>query len=99
MLKNCLLNVFILDKECSMYTLSISEARALQASTSAPEEEEEEKPDVPTLMQHMRDSGLVMKPGAMPLSATKIGETDSAHLTELDLISQLTKKQKKKLLK
>lgn len=87
------------DKECSMYTLSISEARALQASTSAPEEEAEEKPDVPTLMQHMRDSGLVMKPGAMPLSATKIEETDATHLSELDLISQLTKKQKKKLLK
>ncbi|PZC78586.1 hypothetical protein B5X24_HaOG202045 [Helicoverpa armigera] len=86
------------DKECSMYSLSMSEARALQASTSAPEEEEE-KPDVPTLMQHMRDSGLVMKPGALPLSATKIEENDTSNLTEMDLISQLTKKQKKKLLK
>lgn len=81
-----------------MYSLSMSEARALQASSSAPEEEEE-KPDVPTLMQQMRDTGLVMKPGALPLSATKIEENDSSNLTEMDLISQLTKKQKKKLLK
>lgn len=87
-----------LDKECSMYTLSMSEARALQASTSAPEEEEE-KPDVPTLMQQMRDTGLVMKPGAMPLSATKVEDKDTTNMTEMDLISQLTKKQKKKLLK
>lgn len=76
----------------------MSEARALQASTSAPEEEEE-KPDVPTLMQQMRDTGLVMKPGALPLSATKIDEHDPSNLSEVDLISQLTKKQKKKLLK
>lgn len=81
-----------------MYTLSMSEARALQASTSAPEEEEE-KPDVPTLMQQMRDTGLIMKPGALPLAASKIDETDTSSLTELDLISSLTKKQKKKLLK
>lgn len=83
-----------------MYTLSMSEARALQASasTSAPEEEEE-KPDIPTLMQHMRDTGLVMKPGALPLAAPKIEEDDPSNLTEDDLISQLTKKQKKKLLK
>lgn len=81
-----------------MYSLSMSEARALQASTSAPEEEEE-KPDVPTLMQQMRDTGLVMKAGALPLSVTKIEENDSSNLTEMDLISQLTKKQKKKLLK
>lgn len=80
-----------------MYSLSMSEARALQASASAPEDEEE-KPDVPTLMQHMRDSGLVMKPGAMPLAAGKIVDNDTS-LTETDLISQLTKKQKKKLLK
>lgn len=86
------------DKECSMYTLSMSEARALQASTSTPEEEEA-KPDVPTLMQQMRDTGLVMKPGALPLAATKIEDNDSSNLTEMDLISQLTKKQKKKLLK
>lgn len=81
-----------------MYSLSMSEARALQASSSAPEEEEE-KPDVPTLMQQMRDTGLVMKPGALPLSATKIEDNDSTSYTEMDLISQLTKKQKKKLLK
>ncbi|CAH2226481.1 jg2674, partial [Pararge aegeria aegeria] len=80
-------------KECSMYSLSMSEARALQASASTPEDEEE-KPDVPTLMQHMRDSGLVMKPGAMPLAASKIVDNDTS-LTETDLISQLTKKQKK----
>lgn len=81
-----------------MYSLSMSEARALQASTSAPEEEEE-KPDVPTLMQQMRDTGLIMKPGALPLSATKMEEQDNSSLTEVDLISQLSKKQKKKLLK
>ncbi|XP_045445532.1 corepressor interacting with RBPJ 1 [Melitaea cinxia] len=86
------------DKECSMYSLSMSEARALQASASAPEEEEEEKPDVPTLMQQMRETGLVMKAGAMPLAANRVLDTDSS-LTETDLISQLTKKQKKKLLK
>ncbi|CAG9096836.1 hypothetical protein JYU34_007419 [Plutella xylostella] len=86
------------DKECSMYSLSMSEARALQASTSGPEDEEE-KPDVTTLMQHMRDSGLVMKPGAMPLAATRVEEADTSSLTEVDLISSLTKKQKKKLLK
>ncbi|XP_046964813.1 corepressor interacting with RBPJ 1 [Vanessa cardui] len=85
------------DKECSMYSLSMSEARALQASASVPEEEEE-KPDVPTLMQQMRDTGLVMKAGAMPLAANGIVDNDSS-LTESDLISQLTKKQKKKLLK
>lgn len=79
-----------------MYSLSMSEARALQASASAPEEEEE-KPDVPTLMQQLRDTGLVMKAGAMPLAANRDLDTDS--LTETDLISQLTKKQKKKLLK
>lgn len=81
-----------------MYSLSMSEARALQASASAPQEEEE-KPDVSTLMQQMRDNGLVMKPGAMPLAATKLEESESSTLTETDLISQLTKKQKKKLLK
>lgn len=81
-----------------MYSLSMSEARALQASTSGPEDEEE-KPDVTTLMQHMRDSGLVMKPGAMPLAATRVEEADTSSLTEVDLISSLTKKQKKKLLK
>lgn len=81
-----------------MYSLSMSEARALQASTSAPEEEEA-KPDVPTLMQQMRDTGLVMKPGAMPLAATKIEDNDTSNLTEMDLIGQLSKKQKKKLLK
>lgn len=81
-----------------MYTLSMSEARALQAASSTTQEEEEEKPDVPTLMQQMRDTGLVMKPGALPLAATKI-EDDPSGLTEMDLISQLTKKQKKKLLK
>ncbi|KAL4702517.1 hypothetical protein ACJJTC_001402 [Scirpophaga incertulas] len=86
------------DKECSMYSLSMSEARALQASTSAPEEEET-KTDVPSLMQQMRDTGLVMKPGAMPLAANKIEEPEASSLTEMDLISQLTKKQKKKLLK
>lgn len=76
----------------------MSEARSLQASASAPEEEEV-KPDVPTLMQQMRDTGLVMKPGALPLAATKIEEGEGSNLTEMDLISQLTKKQKKKLLK
>ncbi|CAF4773653.1 unnamed protein product [Pieris macdunnoughi] len=86
------------DKECTMYSLSMSEARALQASASVPQEEEE-KPDVPTLMQQMRDNGLVMKPGALPLAATKVEEGESSTLTETDLISQLTKKQKKKLLK
>lgn len=86
------------DKECSMYSLSMGEARALQASTSAPEEQEE-KPDVPTLMQQMRDTGLVMKPGALPLSATRMEDNDTNSLTEQDLISQLTRKQKKKLLK
>ncbi|CAH2074147.1 unnamed protein product, partial [Iphiclides podalirius] len=86
------------DKECSMYSLSMSEARALQA-TSSTQEEEEEKPDVPTLMQQMRDTGLVMKPGALPLAATKMEEDDTSALSEVDLISQLTKKQKKKLLK
>ncbi|KPJ15014.1 Corepressor interacting with RBPJ 1 [Papilio machaon] len=87
------------DKECSMYTLSMSEARALQAASSNTQEEEEEKPDVPTLMQQMRDTGLVMKPGALPLAATKVDDDDPSGLTEMDLISQLTKKQKKKLLK
>lgn len=80
-----------------MYSLSMSEARALQASASAPETEEE-KPDVPTLMQQMRDTGLVMKAAAMPLSAGKIVDNDPS-FSETDLISQLTKKQKKKLLK
>ncbi|KOB73491.1 hypothetical protein OBRU01_11057 [Operophtera brumata] len=87
------------DKECAMYSLSMSEARALQATSASAPEEEEEKPDIPTLMQHMRDTGLVMKPGALPLSAPDIEENDPANLTEVDLISQLTKKQKKKLLK
>ncbi|GBP92014.1 Corepressor interacting with RBPJ 1 [Eumeta japonica] len=86
------------DKECTMYSLSISEARALQASTSVTEEQEV-KPDVPTLMQQMRDTGLIMKPGAMPLAPTKIEETDASDFTELDLLSQLSRKQKKKLLK
>lgn len=81
-----------------MYSLSMSEARSLQASAAAPEEEEE-KPDIPTLMQHMRDTGLVMKPGALPLAPSNIEDNDPANLTEMDLISQLTKKQKKKLLK
>lgn len=90
--------LYFTDKECSMYTLSMSEARAIQASTSAPEEEEP-KPDVPTLMQQMRDTGLVMKPGALPLAATRIEEDEPSTLTETDLLSQLTKKQKKKLLK
>lgn len=81
-----------------MYTLSMSEARALQASSSTTEEEEP-KPDVPTLMQQMRDTGLVMKPGAMPLAATKLDDNDSAKYSEMDLISQLSTKQKKKLLK
>lgn len=81
-----------------MYSLSMSEARALQASSSTTEEEEV-KPDVPTLMQQMRDTGLVMKAGAIPLAATKIDESETANLSEMDLISQLNKKQKKKLLK
>lgn len=82
-----------------MYSLSMSEARALQATSASAPEEEEEKPDIPTLMQHMRDTGLIMKPGALPLSAPDIEENDAANLSEVDLISQLTKKQKKKLLK
>lgn len=81
-----------------MYFLSISEARALHA-TSASSPDNEEKPDVPTLMQHMRDTGLVMKPGALPLSAPSFEEKEPANISEMDLISQLTKKQKKKLLK
>lgn len=89
--------LFYTDKECLMYSLSMSEARALQASAAAPEEENE-KPDVPTLMQQMRDTGLVMKPGAMPLTANTVVDNDTT-LTETDLISQLTDKQKKKLLK
>lgn len=89
------------DKECTMYALSMSEARAIHAAKAGNSGEgQQETPDTETLIDQMRESGLVMKAAALPLGAADTNNyCEDSDLKEVDIISQLSIKQKKKLLK
>lgn len=80
-----------------MYALSMSEARALTEDKNSEQTKEgfSEK-----LINGLAEVGLALRPGAMPLCVQDTSilphETD---LQAPDVIAQLTRKQKKKLLK
>ncbi|KAH8332267.1 hypothetical protein KR074_012132 [Drosophila pseudoananassae] len=96
------------DKECTMYSISMSEARKIHAETEADDIMAKN-----VLEEQMKEDGLMMKRSAMELQSIKInqqkhqlvpsdGEEESNHLQqnpELVFLKSLTKKQKLKLLK
>lgn len=85
------------DKECTMYSLSMSEAKKIHSETEA--NQILSKND---LEQGLREDGLAMKRSAKELAtAHKLIEEpgmDKIH-TETDFLKSLSRKQKKKLLK
>lgn len=85
------------DKECTMYSLSMSEAKKIHSEAEA--NQILSKND---LEQGLREDGLAMKRSAMELStAHKLVEEPGMDKvqTETDFIRSLSMKQKKKLLK
>uniref|UniRef100_A0A182WM18 CBF1-interacting co-repressor CIR N-terminal domain-containing protein n=1 Tax=Anopheles minimus TaxID=112268 RepID=A0A182WM18_9DIPT len=85
------------DKECTMYSLSMSEAKKIHSEAEANQILSKGE-----LEQQLRDDGLAMKRSAQELvTSHKLvadPETDQA-VPETEFIRSLTKKQKKKLLK
>lgn len=96
------------DKECSMYSISMSEARKIHAETEADDIMAKN-----VLEEQMKEDGLMMKRSALELQSIKVnqqkhqlvpsdGEEESNPLEqnpELVFLKSLTKKQKLKLLK
>lgn len=91
--------MIVSDKECSMYALSMSEARALTEGRGGEGEDGGESTGS-ELVRGLAEAGLALRPGAIPLGAREVihraPETD---VQPPDLLAQLSHKQKKKLLK
>lgn len=83
------------DKECPMYSMSMSAARAATATESVP------SLDQNTLVQQMLDDGLALKRGVTRMEDRELIVSDSEDSIPEDaaFISSLSKKQKKALLK
>jgi len=92
------------DKECTMYSISMSEARKIHSEAEA-----NQIMSKGMLEEQMKDDGLAMKKGAMSLQSFQSGrlnqlvpsdgESDKEIQPETEFLKNLTKKQKKKLLK
>ncbi|XP_055856646.1 corepressor interacting with RBPJ 1 [Episyrphus balteatus] len=92
------------DKECTMYSISMSEARKIHS-----EQEANELMSKNVLEEQMKEDGLAMKKSAMELQ--NINQMDSRHKLipsddenemknpEITFLKSLSKEQKKKLLK
>ncbi|CAH1118913.1 unnamed protein product [Phaedon cochleariae] len=81
------------DKECPMYSLSMSAARSLESATVMDEN---------SLVQQMFDDGLALKKQHMNTSEVNkhlLLKEDAEQNSEVTFIKSLTKKQKKALLK
>lgn len=92
------------DKECTMYHLSMSEARKIHSEAEANQIMSKN-----ILEEQMKEDGLAMRKGAMCLQSFQSGklhqiipsdeETEKNTQPEIELLRSLTKEQKKKLLK
>ncbi|KFB48459.1 AGAP004952-PA-like protein [Anopheles sinensis] len=85
------------DKECTMYSLSMSEAKKIHSEAEANQVLSKGE-----LEQQLRDDGLAMKRSAQELVTSHKLVTDpevEQAVPETEFIRSLTKKQKKKLLK
>lgn len=93
------------DKECTMYSISMSEARKIHSEAEA-----NQIMSKGMLEEQMKEDGLAMKKGAMSLQSFQTGrlnqlvpsdgESDDKEVQpEIEFLKNLTKKQKKKLLK
>lgn len=96
------------DKECTMYSISMSEARKLHSEAEA-----NEILSTNTLEEQMKEDGLMMKKGAMSVQSFRTGrlhqlvseeneaenENDSPVQIEKEFLKSLNTKQKRKLLK
>uniref|UniRef100_A0A182J6X8 CBF1-interacting co-repressor CIR N-terminal domain-containing protein n=1 Tax=Anopheles atroparvus TaxID=41427 RepID=A0A182J6X8_ANOAO len=85
------------DKECTMYSLSMSEAKKIHSEAEANQILSKGE-----LEQQLRDDGLAMKRSAQELVTSHKLVTDpevEQAVPETEFIRSLTKKQKKKLLK
>ncbi|XP_053675073.1 corepressor interacting with RBPJ 1 [Anopheles nili] len=85
------------DKECTMYSLSMSEAKKIHSEAEANQILSKGE-----LEQQLRDDGLAMKRSAQELvtSHKLVTDPEIEHaVPETEFIRSLTKKQKKKLLK
>lgn len=92
------------DKECTMYSISMSEARKIHSEAEA-----NQIMSKGVLEEQMKEDGLAMKKGAKSLQSFQTGrlnqlvpsdgESDKEVNPENEFLKNLTKKQKKKLLK
>lgn len=92
------------DKECTMYSISMSEARKIHSEAEA-----NQIMSKGMLEEQMKEDGLAMKKGAMSLQSFQSGrlnqlvpsdgESDKEVKPETEFLKNLSKKQKKKLLK
>lgn len=93
------------DKECTMYSISMSEARKLHSEAEA-----NEILSKGTLEEQMKEDGLMMKKGAMSAQSFQTGrlhqyvkdeenDGDDAVNAEKEFLKSLTTRQKRKLLK
>lgn len=92
------------DKECTMYSISMSEARKIHSEAEA-----NQIMSKGVLEEQMKEDGLAMKPGAKSLQSFQSGrlnqlvpsdgESEKEVNPENEFLKNLTKKQKKKLLK
>lgn len=93
------------DKECTMYHMSMSEARKIHSETEANEIMSKNM-----LEEQMKEDGLQMKKGAMSLQSFQSGKLhqlvpsdDESHARhnnpEFELLRSLSKEQKRKLLR
>lgn len=92
------------DKECTMYSISMSEARKIHSEAEA-----NQIISKGVLEEQMKEDGLAMRKGAMSLQSFQSGrlnqlvpsdgESDKEVKPEIEFLKNLSKKQKKKLLK
>lgn len=92
------------DKECTMYSISMSEARKIHSEAEA-----NQIMSKGVLEEQMKEDGLAMRKGAMSLQSFQSGrlnqlvpsdgESDKEVKPEIEFLKNLSKKQKKKLLK
>ncbi|XP_037045214.1 corepressor interacting with RBPJ 1 [Bradysia coprophila] len=92
------------DKECTMYSISMSEARKIHSEAEA-----NQIMSKGVLEEQMKEDGLAMKKGAKSLQSFQSGrlnqlvpsdgESDKEINPENEFLKNLTKKQKKKLLR
>lgn len=92
------------DKECTMYSISMSEARKIHSEAEA-----NQIMSKGILEEQMKEDGLAMRKGAMSMQSFQTGrlhqliphdeQTPKEMQPESEFLKSLTKKQKKKLLK